>query len=236
VDAAALKRELPPAAKARPRFLHLATHGYFEAPAPYRPGRRGASGEPTFGMWRDFYTYGRNPLVRSGLVLAGANRSAARGILTAEEVADLDLRGVELAALSACDTGLGKQVAGEGVLGLQRAFQAAGARSLLISLWSVNAAATSVLMEEFYKNLWVKGMPKLKALQRAQLTVLRNPDLVARRERKLHKLLAKRGVSEEVLGSRGIGKKAGILPGGGKVGKRSHPALWAAFVLSGDGK
>jgi CHAT domain-containing protein/Tfp pilus assembly protein PilF len=236
VDAAALKRELPPVAKARRRFLHLATHGYFEAPAPYHPGPRGASGEPTFDMMRDYYTYGRNPLVRSGLVLAGANRSAAQGILTAEEVADLDLRGVELAVLSACDTGLGKQAAGEGVLGLQRAFQASGARSLLISLWSVNDAATSVLMEEFYTNLWTKKMSKLKALQEAQRTVLRNPARVARRAGESHELLAKRGVSEEDLTSRGIGKQAGDLPRGAKVQKRSHPALWAAFVLSGDGK
>jgi CHAT domain-containing protein len=237
VDAAALKRELPPAAKApRPRFLHLATHGYFEAPAPSRPGRRGVSGDATFGMWRDYYTYGRNPLVRSGLVLAGANRSAAQGILSAEKVADLDLRGVELAVLSACDTGLGKEAAGEGVLGLQRAFQAAGARSLLISLWSVNDAATSLLMEEFYENLWLKGMPKLQALQQAQRTVLRNPNRVAQRARKLRELLAKRGLSEAGLAARGIGKQAGDLPRGGKVQQRSHPALWAAFILSGDGK
>jgi CHAT domain-containing protein len=237
VDAAALKLELTPAAKAlRRRFLHLATHGYFEAPAPFRPVSRRAYRDTIFRIRRDLYTYDRNPLVRSGLVLAGANSSAAQGILTAEEVADLDLRGVELAVLSACDTGLGKQVAGEGVLGLQRAFQAAGARSLLISLWSVNDAATSVLMEEFYTNLWTKKMSKLKALQEAQRTVLRNPGRVARRARKLRKLLAKRGVSEARLAARGIGKLASDLPRGAKVQKRSHPALWAAFVLSGDGK
>jgi tetratricopeptide (TPR) repeat protein len=230
VDAAALKKELPPAAKARPGFLHLATHGYFEAPAPYRSERR------TFGMLRDYLTYDRNPLVRSGLVLAGANNSPGEGILTAEEVAGLDLRGVELAVLSACDTALGKQVAGEGVLGLQRAFQAAGARALVISLWSVNDAATSVLMEEFYTNLWTKKMSKLKALQQAQRTVLRHPSLVAKRARKLRQLLAKRGVSKAVLAARGIGPKSGKLPKDGMVQQRSHPALWAAFVLSGDGK
>jgi CHAT domain-containing protein/lipopolysaccharide biosynthesis regulator YciM len=236
VDAAALKRELPPAAKAPRRFLHLATHGYFEAPAPFRSGRLVPSGDATFGMWRDYYTYGRNPLVRSGLVLAGANRSPAQGILTAEEVADLDLRGVELAVLSACDTGRGKEAAGEGVLGLQRSFQAAGARSLVISLWSVNDAATSVLMEEFYTNLWANKMSKLKALQEAQRTVLRHPDRVAKRARKLHELLAKRGVSETLLRSRGIAKQAKNLPLGVKGQQRSHPALWAAFVLSGDCK
>jgi CHAT domain-containing protein len=237
VDAAALKRELPPAAQAsRRRFLHLATHGYFEAATPFSPVSPGAARDAIFGMWRDIYTYGRNPLVRSGLVLAGANRSAAQGILTAEELADLDLRGVELVVLSACDTGLGKQAAGEGVLGLQRAFQACGARTLVVSLWSVNDAATSVLMEEFYTNLWTKGMPKLKALQQAQRTVLHNPARVAQRARRLRELLAKRGVSETGLAARGIGKQAGDLPKGGKIQKRSHPALWAAFVLSGDSK
>jgi CHAT domain-containing protein len=180
-------------------------------------------------------TYVRNPLVLSGLVLSGANASYDKGILTAEEVTTLDLRRVDLAVLSACETGLGKVTAGEGMLSLLRGFQIAGARTLAVSLWSVNDAATSVVMEEFYQNLWHKKLPKLQALRAAQLTVLRHPELVVKRAKELAEQLAKRGVSEEELDRRGIGKEARELPQPGKKLGRSPPALWAAFVLCGDG-
>src|SRR5262249_36363776 len=109
-------------------------------------------------------TYGRNPQLLSGLVLAKANAEPERGLLSAEEVSRLDLRGTDLVVLSACDTGLGKVAGGEGVLGLQRAFQSAGARATVCSLWSVSDAATSVLMEHFYKHLWEKKQAPAQAL------------------------------------------------------------------------
>ena len=90
----------------------------------------------------------------------------------------LDLRGCELVVLSACETGLGEAEDGQGVLGLQRAFQAAGARAVVASLWKVDDAATGVLMERFYTNLWDKKLPKLEALRQAQLAVLNDPGLV----------------------------------------------------------
>ena len=149
------------------------------------------------------------------------------GILTAEEVQSLDLRGTELVVLSACETGLGQGDYGQGVMGLQRAFQAAGARAVVASLWRVDDAATTVLMEQFYTNLWSKKMPKLEALRQAQLTVLNNPGLVTARRAELAK-------------QRGIDEKPEKLPEGGQIAPpnagatRSDPALWAAFVLSGD--
>ena len=173
------------------------------------------------------------PLLHSGLVLAGAARASkpdeamtADGILTAEEVAALDLRGTELVVLSACETALGPVECGEGVLGLQRAFHAAGARALVASLWKVDDAATSVLMEEFYTNLWQKKLSRLEALRQAQLTLLNHPERVTDRQRELQAELPQRGLGTQQL----------RLPKGGKVQNRSHPAWWAAFVLSGEVK
>jgi CHAT domain-containing protein len=100
--------------------------------------------------------------------------------MTAEEVAAIDLKGCELAVLSACETGLGATAGGEGVLGLQRAFHAAGCRTVVASLWRVDDAATRALMARFYANLWERKQPALEALRNAQLSVLDDPDLGAR--------------------------------------------------------
>jgi CHAT domain-containing protein len=183
---------------------------------------------------QQYRTFGRNPLLASGLVLAGANRSPDDGLLRAEEAAGLDLRGAELVVLSACDTGRGRVSDNQGVLGLQRGFEAAGARTLVVSLWSVSDPATSVLMEEFYTNLWAKRLPRLEALRQAQLTVLRDPGRVEARAEQLRQELARLG-AEVVL--RGGSKRPVPLPEGGRIdetARRSHPAYWAAFVLSGD--
>ncbi len=218
------------------RYLHLATHGFFESPARIALLRAGVQEvgmeELAWSSQQDDET-ALAPLLRSGLVLAGANRTSRAeepagddGILTAEEVAALDLRGMELVVLSACDTALGKLQAGEGVLGLQRAFHGAGARAVAASLWKVDDAATSVLMEEFFSNLWQKKLTRLEALRQAQLTVLNHPEQVAERKKEMRVELAKHGQDLQSF----------ELPDGGKVQNRSHPAWWAAFVLSGDGR
>src|SRR5262249_779077 len=131
-DAARLRQELSFDVKGpRWRYLHLASHGYFdEPPRPPSPPRF-SRGFASFEDTRTERTYTRTPMLLSGLVLSGANADPDRGYLSAEEVSGLDLRGCELAVLSACETGLGKAAAGEGVLGLQRAFHIAGARSLV---------------------------------------------------------------------------------------------------------
>jgi CHAT domain-containing protein len=132
--------------------------------------------------------------------------------LTALEVGELDLTQVRLAVLSACETGLGETAGGEGVLGLQRAFQVAGAKTVFSTLWSIPDEATQVLMARFYDNLWSKKMGKLQALHEAQLWMLR--------EGRTHPGVQRGVVREDEPET----KRNGRLP----------PYYWAAFVLSGD--
>jgi CHAT domain-containing protein/tetratricopeptide (TPR) repeat protein len=220
-------------------YAHLATHGFF-APAELMSALAGKDHPDTFALFGKEGLSGWHPLLLSGIVLAGANKEAKPGeedgILTALEVADLDLRSCDLVTLSACETGLGEVAGGgEGVLGLQRAFQVAGARATVTSLWSVSDAATSVLMEQFYSRLWgEKKVAKLEALRQAQLFVLNNPAQVSQRAKQLRADLVKRGLDEQVLEARGLGRKSTTLPGGSAVKERSPAGWWAAFILTGD--
>jgi len=167
-----------------PRVLHLATHGYFCEQAQNKSMS--------------------NPLLRSGLLLAGANRAIGRlkdmhsnaedGVLTALEVSGLNLVGTDLVVLSACQTGIGEVQNGEGVFGLRRAFQHAGARTLVMSMFNVPDESTSALMERFYTN-WLSGKSKSTALHDASLSILKE-----RRERH----------------------------------RDFHPIFWGGFILLGD--
>jgi CHAT domain-containing protein len=160
-----------------PRILHLATHGFFLATEAVEgltdvPGR--LSGQ---GM--------KNPLLRSGLALAGANvwlgggsvpPEAEGGLLTAEDVTGMDLLDTDLVVLSACETGLGEIQFGEGVLGLRRAFVLAGTRRLVMSLWKVPDAQTKELMIDFYQRI-LRGDGVAQALRGAQLALkVKHPD------------------------------------------------------------
>jgi CHAT domain-containing protein len=158
------------------RVLHVATHGFFldNSCAPMRDvGTRGIGGLASHT------TTVQNPLRLSGLALSGANlrsNAGARdedGILTAEEVATLNLENAEWAVLSACDTGLGEIKAGEGVFGLRRAFQIAGVRTVIMSLWSVDDDATRVWMRTLYEGRLQKHLSTADAMQQASLSVLR---------------------------------------------------------------
>ena len=229
----------------RPRYLHLATHGFFEPPDRVERLLRGLAARPDGpALWREqTTTLASLPLLRSGLALAGANRQAETddprapaGVLTGQDVEGLDLRGCEVAVLSACQTALGDAKRSQGVLGLQRSFHAAGVKTMVTSLWNVHDAATLELMDEFYRRLWGKEKPsRLEALRQAQLAILRDPGRVRRRTAALLADARRRGVPEEAL--RGPGRLALDLPDGGKIQaapKRSPEAWWAAFVLSGD--
>ncbi len=155
-----------------PRVLVISTHGYF-----LEDVQRAKEEGMLLGMQAERVI--ENPLLRSGLMLAGAQRtlsndSSARslkadnGILTAYEAMNLDLDNTELVVLSACETGLGEVKNGEGVYGLQRAFQVAGARTIIMSLWKVGDEATRELMTAFFNN-WLSGMTKQEAFNKAQL-------------------------------------------------------------------
>jgi CHAT domain-containing protein/tetratricopeptide (TPR) repeat protein len=166
-----------------PRILHVTTHGFFLEGQPEDPNRMdarfglfgGLTGEPG----RLSGPLPENPLLRSGLALAGVNTwlrrgtlppEAEDGLLTAEDVSGLDLLATELVVLPACDTGLGEVRTGEGVFGLQRSFVLAGAKTLVMSLWKVDDQATLELMEGFYDRL-LAGRPRAAALHEAQQAV-----------------------------------------------------------------
>ncbi len=133
-------------------ILHIATHGFFE--------------ESSEDVVND------DPLLHSGLLLANLKESIMpaeeNGIITAKEIAQLDLHGNQLVVLSACETGKGKIVDGQGVYGLQRAFQVAGAQNVVISLWKVDDEATKELMILFYKDYLENGNAR-QSLKSAQL-------------------------------------------------------------------
>jgi CHAT domain-containing protein len=160
------------------RVLHLATHGFFLRDAC--GGRAAGSTRGVGGLTGRPSRPAENPLLLSGLALSGANRRASGsadgddGILTAEEVAGLDLRGVEWAVLSACDTGVGEITAGEGVFGLRRAFQIAGARSVIMSLWSVEDQSTRSWMKALYEGRFDRNRPTADAAHEASLALLRD--------------------------------------------------------------
>jgi CHAT domain-containing protein len=166
------------------RVLHIATHGFFLGNECWSAldGTRavgGLTGPVRPDGRRDRVVSPENPLVLSGLALAGANLRAAAGpleddgILTSEEVAALNLEGVEWAVLSACDTGLGEIKVGEGVLGLRRAFVAAGAHTVIMSLWPVSDDSTQRWMQALYQARLRQRLDTADAVRDASLTVVR---------------------------------------------------------------
>jgi CHAT domain-containing protein len=109
----------------------------------------------------------------SSLVLTQHSNPGEDGFLRATEIFNLDMN-ADLVVLSACQTGLGKLVRGEGMVGLTRAFMYAGTPAVMVSLWSVSDISTATLMGEFYKNLVIKNLDKTNALRKAKLTMLKN--------------------------------------------------------------
>jgi tetratricopeptide (TPR) repeat protein/CHAT domain-containing protein len=229
-----------------PRILHLATHGHFLSDQEYDlnktlhtlglPGWQGGSGSDRFsgpGL--------ENPMLRSMLILAGANTwlkdqplppEAEDGLLTAEDVSGLNLLSTDLVVLSACETGLGSVRTGEGVFGLRRAFMLAGAKTLVMSLWKVPDLATAVLMEQFYEKLLPPHkLPRDEALRTAQRYT---------RDLTVRQLTSDGWLSAETI-ERLAGGREKITEELQQLAQQpdehrpfSHPYYWGAFICQGD--
>jgi hypothetical protein len=160
-----------------PYLLIAATHGFFlpdqEIELAGGPSGRGGgfSGGVAGEMGPQLKGRVENPMLRSGLAFAGANRKQSvedDGILTALEASGLDLWGTRLVVLSACETAVGEARTGQGVYGLRRALVLAGAESQVLSLWSVDSAATTALMSNYYRRIKA-GEGRSAALRRSAL-------------------------------------------------------------------
>jgi CHAT domain-containing protein len=162
------------------RALHVATHGFFcdRQVDELVPGRRGVGGLVPAAGSSSLLAGGENPMLLTGLALAGANAGAATepgsedGLLTAAEIAALDLSGVDWVVLSACESGVGVTQAGEGVLGLRRAFRIAGARTLVISLWPLGDDDMRDWMLRLYEEHLTAGLDLPRATWSASRTIL----------------------------------------------------------------
>lgn len=185
-----------------PRILHIACHGYFRRPAQADDGP---------GEWLPPQD---TPMLRAGLALTGANAGDGSGLLTAEEIATMDLHGTEMVVLSACDSGIGETTAGEGVTGLRRALALAGTRSLVVSLWKVDDGAAALLMDRFYRNLVDRRLSRGDALAQAKAELRR--------------------MTVGELRASGVALGSETFIGWGDHQRPfEHPFHWGAFVLSG---
>ena len=161
-----------------PKAMHIATHGFYFTEAEAEKSQIARPEiellmveDPNFRRSIEY-----KPMTRSGLLFSGCNRIIRHeqipdgeedGILTAQEISTLDLRGLDLVVLSACQTGLGDIISGEGVFGLQRGFKKAGAKTIIMSLWNVNDESTMKMMTSFYHH-FLEGMSKEEAFHKAQ--------------------------------------------------------------------
>jgi len=167
--------------RSNPSILHLATHGFFLNDLDLggfvdEKMGRGVQLVSMLPGLKGKRVKIENPLLRSGIALAGANNSLkaggsenSDGIVTAEKILGLRLRGTDMVVLSACETGMGEVKTGEGVFGLRRAFTQAEAKSLVMSMWSVPDKETKKFLVEFYWNILSGKMNRCQALRQAAL-------------------------------------------------------------------
>ena len=167
-----------------PKVMHIATHGFYFTEAEAQKSQFAGTEIELLhdGGLQAGRVVEQKPMTRSGLLFSGCNRTVRHenvpdeeedGILTAQEISTLDLRGLDLVVLSACQTGLGDIISGEGVFGLQRGFKKAGAKTIIMSLWNVNDESTMKMMTSFYHH-YLEGMSKEEAFHAAQDELRKN--------------------------------------------------------------
>ena len=225
------------------RFAHLATHGFFKADEFALEQKRLAESRakqiaglsPTMMIGGERSNAGvgvRNPLGYVGLVMAQANnppkQSLDAGIASGVALMNLDLSKLDLAVLSACETGLGEFQSAAGVQNLQLAFHVAGCRNVIASLWKVDDLATSALMACFYQALWMENQPPMEALRTAQLYVYHNPAVAMNWEQVANRGEIKKALKQPENYAKTL--KTSALP------SKTPVKYWAAFTLSGAGK
>lgn len=197
-----------------PRILHLATHGFFLSSRQREPIPLARQLLPAQDLPRDG-PMTENPLLYSGLIFTGVNQrqsgTGEDGVLTALEVAALDLWGTKLVVLSACETGLGDVKNGEGVSGLRRALVLAGSEAQVMSLWKVSDTATRDLMTHYYTRLQ-KTEGRTEALRQVQLAMLQG----------------------QLSGADGGQRDTSDTKEKSAPKSYRHPYYWAAFIQSGD--
>lgn len=216
-----------------PIIMLIATHGLFLPDSQQPPNLK----RNLLGLERFSQVKVENPMMRSGLALAGANtwlsggtlpKKAGKGFVFAHDIASLDLWANELTVLSACDTARGDIKIGEGVFGLRRAFAVAGTKTLVMSLWKVPDKVTALLMDRFFHNLQ-SGMNRANALQEAQVYIRKIT------VGQLRKLALGIEVLKELLEVKELSTDSQIdcqeedTP-------FEHPFYWGAWICQGDTK
>jgi CHAT domain-containing protein len=227
-----------------PKILLVATHGFWlkqhlatqlkEEITQNRPDNPPVNSQYSSINRKELSTQVENPMMRSGLAFAGAKNwksgeklpeNAGKGIVFAQDITGIDLWGTELALLIACQSGLGDVEAGEGVFGLRRAFFIAGAKTLIMSLWSVPERASILLMNRLFENL-KKGLGRGEALQEAQ-TYIRTITI-----RKLQQSELGVDVLNELFPNNILSPE--VIESQGDLQPLKHPYYWGAWVCQGD--
>lgn len=226
-DTTATEGEFKHLSKQKINLMHIATHGFYwtEHEAKFYGNQLAFLTSDARSHYEE-----DKALTRSGLLMAGANNALKGerlpegvddGILTAMEVSQLDLQGLDLVVLSACQTGLG-EIKGDGVFGLQRGFKKAGANSIMMSLWKVDDTATRMLMGQFYKNL-TSGMSKHESLKQAQKYLREYEVEVEMAQDTRHQISAHAKEQAQQEANKEKTTK--------KVKRYQDPYYWAGFIL-----